>query len=53
VGIFIAKWFTLQVAAVVLALLLIWITNLILPAVVGALLITGIRNFFNLRDETA
>ncbi|NDF99353.1 MAG: UPF0104 family protein [Chitinophagia bacterium] len=52
VGIFIAKWFTLQTAAVVLALLLIWITNLILPAIIGALLITGIRNIFNLRHET-
>jgi hypothetical protein len=53
VGIFIAKWFTQQAAEVVLALLLIWITNLILPALIGALLITGIRNFFNLRNETA
>ena len=52
VGIFIAKWFTLQTAAVVLSLLLIWITNLILPAIIGALLITGIRNIFNLRHET-
>jgi len=53
VGIFIAKWFTMQTAEVVLALLLIWITNLILPAILGALLITGIRNFFNLRNETS
>lgn len=53
VGIFIAKWFTMQTAEVVLALLLIWITNLILPAIIGALLITGIRNFFNLRNETS
>jgi hypothetical protein len=53
VGIFIAKWFTMQTAEVVLALLLIWITNLILPAIIGALLITGIRNFFNLRNEAS
>ena len=53
VGIFIAKWFTMQTAEVVLALLLIWITNLILPAIIGALLIRGIRNFFNLRNETS
>jgi hypothetical protein len=43
----------MQTAEVVLALLLIWITNLILPAIIGALLITGIRNFFNLRNETS
>jgi hypothetical protein len=53
VGLWIAKWFSVQSAAIVLALLLIWIINLILPALSGALLITGVRNFFNLRDETA
>ncbi|MFM8711549.1 MAG: lysylphosphatidylglycerol synthase domain-containing protein, partial [Sphingomonadales bacterium] len=53
VGLWIANWFSLQSAGIVLALLLVWITNLILPALIGALLVLGIRNFFNLRHETA
>jgi Lysylphosphatidylglycerol synthase TM region len=52
VGLWIAGWFSLQSGGIVLALLLIWITNLILPALIGALLLLGIRNFFNLRNET-
>lgn len=53
VGLWIANWFSLQSAGIVLALLLVWITNLILPALIGALLVLGIRNFFNLRHEAA
>ena len=50
-GLWIAGWFGATTSGIVLAALLIWITNLILPALTGALLISSIRNFFNLRDE--
>lgn len=59
VGIWIAGWFVGTsagaggaAAGVLLAALLIWIVNLILPALVGALLMTGVRNLFNLKNET-
>lgn len=58
VGIWIAGWFVGasagvdgSTAGILLTALLIWITNLILPALVGALLMTGVRNLFNIRDE--
>ncbi|HBB58589.1 MAG TPA: hypothetical protein DCZ87_07920 [Chitinophagaceae bacterium] len=51
VGLWIAGWFGATSSGIVLAALLIWIINLILPALTGALLISRIRNFFNLKDE--
>jgi hypothetical protein len=51
VGLWIAGWFGATSSGIVLAALLIWIINLILPALTGALLISRIRNFFKLKDE--
>lgn len=53
VALWVAGYYSANAAGIVLAAVTIWFINLILPAVAGALLITGVHNFFTLKDETA
>ena len=51
VGIWIVGLFSANKAGILLATLTIWLVNLILPAVVGALLLLGIQKLYAGRHE--
>lgn len=51
IGVWVVGLFSANKTGILLATLTIWLVNLILPAVVGALLLLGIRKLYVRRDE--